>query len=61
MNRDYTYCQGERCPIKKTCKRYNEEALRALEPLWWLKAPYNHEIKECTALDPKPIRIALNY
>lgn len=50
MNTDYTYCCGENCELRKTCKRYLPNPK---EPLWWMPSAYSSISKECQNYEPK--------
>lgn len=51
MNKDYTYCSGVACAIRKECKRYLPNPPD--EPLYWLPPAYNEYLKSCTHFDKK--------
>lgn len=45
MNRDYSYCSGVTCPIRKECKRYLPNPPD--EPLEWISPAYKEDLKKC--------------
>ena len=51
INKDYTYCSGVCCKIKKECKRYLENPPD--EPLFWTSPEYNKDKKDCKNFDKK--------
>lgn len=50
MNTDYTYCSGENCTLRETCKRYLPNPTVTL---WWIPSAYSSILKECKNYDPK--------
>jgi hypothetical protein len=51
INKDYTYCSGVCCKIKKECKRYLENPPD--EPLFWTSPEYNEDKKDCKNFEKK--------
>lgn len=39
INKDYAYCSGVTCPIRKECNRYLPNPPD--EPLWWISPAFN--------------------
>ncbi len=52
MNKDYTYCPGQRCPLAGECKRYLPVPPED-EMLWWTSPGYHTEKGDCPVYDPK--------
>ncbi len=46
INKDYAYCSGVTCPIRKECNRYLPNPPD--EPLWWISPAFNDKVKRCT-------------
>ena len=45
MEKDYAYCSGVACAIRKTCKRYLPDPPDY--PLWWIPPAYKEETGQC--------------
>lgn len=50
-NKDYTYCSGVACKIRKECKRYLSDPPD--EPLWWIPPAYKEAINQCPHFEEK--------
>lgn len=51
LNKDYSYCSGVTCPIRKQCRRYLPDPPD--EPLWWIPHEYNPQLKTCYYFEHK--------
>lgn len=58
MNTDYTYCCGENCILRETCKRYQPNPK---ETLWWMPSAYSSISKECQNYEPNKLESYVNY
>lgn len=51
MDKDYSYCSGVACAIKKECKRFLPNPPD--EPLWWVHPAYREKLKQCVYFEKK--------
>lgn len=45
INKDYTYCSGVTCPVRKDCKRYLPNPPDI--PLSWISPSYIQRLSKC--------------